>query len=112
MHEPPRPRSVSVNGPAVTSVRAASAGLASGALPEMPAEGPARSIAPAPAQPGAPGPATSQAGADLPQPLMRLLKTAQQEIDRHVSNGGLCAVCGSTFPCNRARLADLALSAL
>jgi hypothetical protein len=43
---------------------------------------------------------------------MRLLKTAQQEIDRHVSNGGLCAVCGSTFPCNRARLADLALSAL
>ena len=111
MREPLRPRSVSVNASAVTSVPTASAGLASG-LPGMPAEGPACSIAPAPAQPGASGPAAGQAGADLPQPLMRLLKTAQQEIDRHVSNGGRCAICGSTFPCNRARLADLALSAM
>jgi hypothetical protein len=112
MHEPPRPRSVSVNGPAVTSVGAASAGLAPGALPGIPARGPAPGTAPAPAQPGAPGPATGQAGADLPQPLLRLLKTAQQEIDRHVSNGGRCAACGSTFPRNRACLADLALSAM
>lgn len=101
MHEPPRARSVSVNGPAVTSVSAASAGLASVALPGMSARGPAHSTAPTPAQP-----------ADLPGPLLRLLQTAQQEIDQHVKNGGRCAACGSTFPCNRARLADLALSAM
>lgn len=112
MHEPLRPRSVSVNGPAVTSVGTASAGLASGVLPGMPARGPAPSTAPAPTEPGTPRPATGQAGADLPQPLLHLLKTAQQEIDRHVNNGGRCAACGSTFPCNRARLADLALSAM
>ena len=107
MHEPPRPRSVRVNGPAVTAAAAASARLASVTLPGMPARGPAPSTAPAPAQP-----ATGQAGADLPEPIMRLLQTAQQEIDRHVSNGVRCAACGWTFPCNRARLADLALSAM
>lgn len=112
MHEPPRPRSVSMNGPAVTSAGTASADLAPVAAPGVPTTGPARSTAPAPAQPGARGPATGQAGADLPHPLMRLLKTAQQEIDRHVNNGGQCAACGSIFPCNRARLADLALSAM
>jgi hypothetical protein len=48
----------------------------------------------------------------LPPPLERLLKTAQQEIDRHVNDCGLCAVCGSAFPCDRATLADLALSAM
>lgn len=48
----------------------------------------------------------------LPPPLQRLLKTAQEEIDRHVNDCGLCAVCGSAFPCDRAALADLALSAM
>jgi hypothetical protein len=43
---------------------------------------------------------------------MRLLKTAQQEIDRHVNNRGRCAACGSTYPCDRACLADLALSTM
>jgi hypothetical protein len=48
----------------------------------------------------------------LPPPLERLLKTAQQEIDRHINDCGLCVVCGSAFPCDRATLADLALSAM
>jgi hypothetical protein len=48
----------------------------------------------------------------LPPALERLLKTAQQEIDRHINDCGLCAVCGSAFPCDRATLADLALSAM
>jgi hypothetical protein len=49
---------------------------------------------------------------DLPSSLVRLLKTAQQEIDRHINDRGLCAVCGSAYPCERAALADLALSAM
>lgn len=48
----------------------------------------------------------------LPPLLALLLKTAQQEIDRHVNNHGLCAACGGTYPCDRAALADLALSAM
>lgn len=107
MHKPPLPRSVSMNGPALTSVGVASAGLARGALPRMPAGGPGPGTALATAQPG-----DLEPDAGLPQPLIRLLKTAQQEIDRHVNNGCLCAACGSTFPCNRACLADLALSAM
>jgi hypothetical protein len=35
-----------------------------------------------------------------------------REIDRHVNDCGLCAMCGSAFPCDRATLADLALSAM
>jgi hypothetical protein len=48
----------------------------------------------------------------LPPLLALLLKTAQREIDRHVNNHGLCAACGGTYPCDRAALADLALSAM
>jgi hypothetical protein len=48
----------------------------------------------------------------LPLSQARLLKTAQQEIDRHVNDHGRCAACGSAFPCDRASLADLALSAM
>jgi hypothetical protein len=44
--------------------------------------------------------------------LAHLLNTAQREIDWHVNDHGFCAACGSTFPCERAVLADLALSAL
>jgi hypothetical protein len=43
---------------------------------------------------------------------MRLFMTAQGEIDRHVNTCGRCAACGSAYPCNRACLADLALSAM
>jgi hypothetical protein len=48
----------------------------------------------------------------LPPSLAHLHNTAQHEIDWHVNDSGLCAVCGSAFPCERAVLADLALSAL
>ena len=62
-------------------------------------------------QPAAP---TTRLGGDfLPSPLARLLKTAQQEIDRHVNDHGRCAACASAaFPCERATLADLALAGL
>jgi len=48
----------------------------------------------------------------LSPPHAHLLNTAQHEIDWHVNDRGVCAVCGSAFPCERAVLADLALSAL
>lgn len=47
----------------------------------------------------------------LPE-LAHLLATAQKEITKHGNDRGLCSVCGSAFPCERAVLADLALSAL
>jgi hypothetical protein len=48
----------------------------------------------------------------LPGPLTLLLRTAQREIDWHVSEHDMCAACGSAFPRQRARLADLALAGL
>jgi hypothetical protein len=57
-------------------------------------------------------PADGPGGDVLPPPLALLLKTAQQEIDWHVNDRGLCSACGSAFPCERAELADLALSGL
>jgi hypothetical protein len=48
----------------------------------------------------------------VPPTLALLLKTARAEIDRHVNDQGLCVVCRCVFPCERAVLADLALSAL
>jgi hypothetical protein len=58
--------------------------------------------------------ATMAGGPDsyLPSSLAIWLKTAKREIDRHINDRGLCSVCGSSFPCERAVLADLALSAL
>jgi len=47
----------------------------------------------------------------LPPELARLLVTAQKEITEHGNNHRLCPVCGSAFPCERAVLADLTLSA-
>jgi hypothetical protein len=43
---------------------------------------------------------------------VHLLRTARQVIDQHVSDGGTCACCGSAWPCQRARLAEFALSAV
>jgi hypothetical protein len=43
---------------------------------------------------------------------VRLLMTAQGEIDRHINNRGGYAACLSANPCNRACLADFALSAM
>jgi hypothetical protein len=57
------------------------------------------------------GASSSVAGFLLPE-LAQLLTTAQKEITEHGNDYGLCPVCGSAFPCQRAVLADLALSAL
>jgi len=47
----------------------------------------------------------------LPPVLVRLLGTARRVIDEHVNDHGNCAACGSCWPCQRARLAEFALSA-
>jgi hypothetical protein len=57
-------------------------------------------------------PAGSHEGGCLPRPLPLLLATARREIDWHTDDHGLCAACGSAYPCERAILADLALSGL
>lgn len=44
--------------------------------------------------------------------LIRLLSTARQVIDQHVNDHGSCADCGLSWPCQRARLAELSLGAL
>jgi hypothetical protein len=48
----------------------------------------------------------------LPLPLVRHLATARHELDRHLNDHGLCSICGSVWPCERAVLADLALASL
>jgi len=48
----------------------------------------------------------------FPPELMHLLATAQQVIDQHVNAYGICAYCGSKWPCQRAQLAEFALAAL
>lgn len=42
--------------------------------------------------------------------LERMRRTAANELARHVPDGVLCGCCGGVWPCDRARLADLALS--
>jgi hypothetical protein len=42
--------------------------------------------------------------------LERLRHTAVSELVRHLPEGALCGCCGEVWPCDRARLADLALS--
>jgi hypothetical protein len=54
--------------------------------------------------------ARSQALASADALLERMRRTAVNELARHVPEGGLCASCGEGWPCDRARLADLALS--
>jgi len=52
-------------------------------------------------------------GSDVfPPELARLLATAQKEITAHGNDHGLCVVCGSAFPCERAELAAFALDAV
>jgi hypothetical protein len=48
----------------------------------------------------------------FPPALVRLLDTARQAIDQHVSNHGNCVDCGSVWPCRHAQLAEFALGAL
>jgi hypothetical protein len=48
----------------------------------------------------------------FPPELMHMLDTAQRVIDQHVNAYGICADCGSIWPCQRAQLAEFALTAL
>jgi hypothetical protein len=51
----------------------------------------------------------------LPAAMLSMLATARQELARHRaerSGIGLCVVCGSAFPCERAVLAAFALEAV
>lgn len=57
-------------------------------------------------------PADGQDSEFLPASLALLLATARQEIDAHTSDHGVCAACGSAYPCERAVLAELALGGL
>ncbi len=109
MHAAPRAHPVGETGPAVTASAVPIdpvAGYTGPVLGGQPAS------APAARQPAATVPAPGPGDRGLPPSLARLLKTAQQEIDRHVNDHGRCAACDSAFPCNRASLADLALSAI
>jgi len=55
---------------------------------------------------------TASPGDFLPPELAQLLGTATRVIDQHINDHGNCADCGSIWPCQRARLAELALAAL
>jgi hypothetical protein len=57
-------------------------------------------------------PADAHDSGFLPAPLAALLATARREIDAHTDDHGLCAICGSAYPCERATLADMALGGL
>jgi len=43
--------------------------------------------------------------------MLAMLATAAHEIDLHVDDRGLCTVCGSAWPCERALLAEHNLAA-
>jgi len=55
---------------------------------------------------------TTSADGFYPPELMHLLATAQRVIDQHVNAYGMCASCGSIWPCQRAQLAEFALAAV
>jgi hypothetical protein len=55
---------------------------------------------------------TPKPGDFFPPEFMHLLGTARRVIDRHVNDHGICAACGSIWPCQRAQLADFALAAV
>jgi hypothetical protein len=44
--------------------------------------------------------------------LMHLLDTAQRVIDQDVNAYGICVECGAIWRCQRAQLAEFALTAL
>jgi hypothetical protein len=43
--------------------------------------------------------------------IERLRATATRLLGEHVNDAGLCAVCGSSWPCERVLLADTNLAA-
>lgn len=55
---------------------------------------------------------TGSPPAAWPAELLAWLAAARLEIAAHGNDRGLCAVCGSAFPCPRAEMAAFALGAL
>lgn len=47
----------------------------------------------------------------FPPEVRQLLSTAARVIDEHINEQGLCAVCGSAWPCERAVVAEHNLAA-
>jgi hypothetical protein len=47
----------------------------------------------------------------FPADLAHLISTATSVINGHVNDGGLCAICGSAWPCERAVAAEHNLAA-
>jgi hypothetical protein len=47
----------------------------------------------------------------FPPEVRQLLSTATRIIDEHVSEHGLCVICGSAWPCERAVVAEHNLAA-
>jgi len=43
--------------------------------------------------------------------LARMLATARYEIDRHLNGSGTCTLCGNSWPCTTACLAEFTLGA-
>jgi hypothetical protein len=52
-----------------------------------------------------------QAPEPVPPELEAMIALATQAINDHTDNAGLCAVCGSAWPCERAMLAEHNLAA-
>ncbi|KWX02437.1 hypothetical protein [Carbonactinospora thermoautotrophica] len=48
----------------------------------------------------------------FPSTVHQLSTIASQVLNEHVNDAGLCAVCGSAFPCGRAVLAEHNLASL
>ena len=48
----------------------------------------------------------------FPPELERLCGTATLVLNEHVNDAGLCAVCGSAWPCERVQLAEHNLAVL
>lgn len=47
----------------------------------------------------------------FPPELVHLISTATSVMNRHVNDQGLCAICGSAWPCERAVVAEHNLAA-
>lgn len=57
-------------------------------------------------------PATAPGMDYFPPELERLCSTATVVLNEHVNDAGLCAVCGSAWPCERVQFAEHNLAVL
>jgi hypothetical protein len=55
---------------------------------------------------------TAQGTDRFPPTLAQLISTAASVMNEHVNDRGLCAICGSAWPCERAVVAEHNLAAL